>query len=217
MKRTLTTLVALGLVAAPLSAQQHHLAPPDTAATGAMARCAHGMDMGMPGGMGMQMMEGMGQGTMAMPGREAMRRAMHFGPQQVLAQREALGLSAAQVARIEQLVAPSTRMPQHIASMHQAEEDLVRSFDAEVPDTAAVKAAAERLLRLHAGMHAQRIATAALVRAALTPEQRERALQLSPCPMGEMGGMMKRDATPSPAPPGGHEQHHPRKPEAGGR
>lgn len=217
MKRALTTLVALGLVAAPLAAQQHPMARPDSAAAGRMAHCSDGMGMGMSGGVGMQMMEGMGQGAMQMPGREAMRRPMHFGARQVLAQREALGLSADQVARIEQLSATPPRMSQHMATVRKAEEDLTRSFDAEVPDTAAVKAAAERLLRLHAAVHTQRIAKAALVRAILTPDQRERALQLPACPMGETGGMMKQEASPSPAPPGGHEEHHPRQPGAGGR
>jgi hypothetical protein len=172
-------LVVVVLSTSNLTGQQHrHGQAPDTSAQATTQRGRMGM-------MRRGMMEG--QGMAMMPAHDVMQRAMRLSPARLLAHTEALGLTAEQTAQLERLAARDSAAPQErmTAVMHAAEE-LARQFDAAKPDTAAVRAAAERLMALHGRLHAEQLATAAAVRGILSAAQLEKAMLLGHCDMQSM-------------------------------
>jgi Spy/CpxP family protein refolding chaperone len=180
--RRAAALLALVLIPAGLVAQEPE---------GSKEREGHCMMEGMMGGGGMSgdmhgmMQDGMqGAGMMmGMAGGRAAMQTMHLQPLRVLSMREDLGLTPEQVTRLESL-SPVERAPDQdpmraMPSEHQRLEELLA---AEQPDTAEVRAVAERLAALRGAMHAQMLTTAAAVRGILTPAQLEQALAAE-CPM----------------------------------
>lgn len=203
MRSGIVVLVALSFTAGSLGAQQHQRgAPPDSGSSLQMAHCVPGGTMSWMqrdmrpgemhrdmagGGMHMGMMSGMmqGQGMMRMPGGILMRRPMSFQADHILAYREELELQPEQVSQLEQL--ESARGAAHQAAVSAAREQWQKfqeAFDADPPDTAAVRTAAEQALGPHAAIHARMIADAAAVRAILTEAQREKAVTLPRCGQG---------------------------------
>ena len=157
------------------------------------------------------MMGGMGEGggMMAMPGHDVMKKTMRLAPGRILKNGEALELTPDQVKQIEALAERAS--DGHAATMKSAmaaQQELKDLFDADSPDTAAVRAAAEKATTIHAGMHAQRIVAAAAVRSILSAEQLEQAMLLRCSMMGNKGSDMTVPAGEG-APAGAHEQHHP--------
>lgn len=227
IRTTSLTLLAVLLTAGGVSAQeQRHGQRPDT--TGPAAAGPGMMHGSMMGAMGM--MQGMAGGAMCpmmasggmMAAPEIMRRAQHLSPSQVLSQKESLELTPPQLERLQQLLPDESAQRETMTSAHQARQELARLFDTERPNSDAVKAAAEKLFGLQAGMHAQRIAAAAAVRGILTGAQREKAMLIMPEGMsGMMGGClmqgdmmrntMQRGQTDRPG--SEHEQHHPGRPD----
>ena len=152
------------------------------------------------------MMGGMGEGggMMAMPGHDVMQRVMRLTPGRILHNGKALDLTPNQVEQVEALAAK--HMDGREASMKStmaAQQELKDLFDADSPDTAAVRGAAERAMTMHVEMHAQRIVAAAAIRSILSPAQLEQAMLLKGCAMGGNGSGMTM-------PRGGEDQqHHP--------
>ncbi len=206
MRSGIGALMALAITAGPLGAQQPQRGvQADSGAVPRMAPCGGDammsrMQQGMRPGemqmgttacdMQMGMMSGMmhGQRMMQMPGDRLTRRAMRFQPDHVLAYREELELTPEQVAQLQEL--ETARGAAHKEAMSAAREEwhkLQQAFDADSPDTAAVRTAAERALQAHAALHARMIADAASVRAILSGAQREQAIALPLCGRGMMG------------------------------
>jgi hypothetical protein len=190
-------LAALAL-AAPLWAQEHrHGAPPDSAAPTTM--CPAGM-MLMMQEMGM-MGSDMKRGETPDPSisGEMMRMAtvmadvMRFEPRHVLAAGDGLELTSAQVRQLERLVA--VREAAHRGARQGMSWTEVRdALDAQEPDTAAVRRAAENTLAHSSALHVRMAVDAAAVKALLSPEQREKVPAPKGCP-----------ALPH---PGSGEDHH---------
>ena len=169
-------LAALAL-AAPLAAQQP--AKPDTG----MMR--HMMGQGMGQGMMPQMMQ-----MQEMMG--PMMRGMAFAPNHLLVRKDALGLSAQQVARLTAIRdgAKTTHDVAHAdAKTHM--DALAQAMQAAAPDTSAVKL---HFQAAHAAMgkaHWVMLAAAAQAKAVLTDEQRGRvngwvdAMQMHQMQMGQ--------------------------------
>lgn len=193
-------LVALALIAAPVTAQQHQHQGDSTGK--AMA------PMGMAGGSMMgNMMQMMGGGM-------EMMQAMRFLPGNVLMNRDTLKLTAGQVSRIEALGRgapgmagmsmkdtsmkgksiqdmPMKDMPM-MKQMQAGQSQLWAAFDKTPADPAAIQAAAAQMATLHAQMMADHLITAAKVRDVLTPTQREQLAKMpSPC-MDDGAGMMQK-------------------------
>jgi hypothetical protein len=178
----------LALVGTPAGAQQHQHA-------GAMAEA--GQDR--PGSCMMM------QGMMDMMG---MSEAMAFRPAHVLTHREALSLSADQVARIEALdrgmmpeqgmAARSNAATPMAGGMEARMTPLREAFRKTPADPAAIRSAVEGMAAMHARMMSHQLTAAASVRDLLSPEQRDKALAQ---PAGCMAGGMKPGGPP-PAGPG---------------
>jgi Spy/CpxP family protein refolding chaperone len=129
------------------------------------------MQSGMMQG-GMMMMQGGMTGMM--PAHEVVMRAMLLSPQHVTALGEDLNLTDEQIAALDHLRQPAMATPHgHMASEKADGDTLADLFDAEVPDTAAIRAAAVELFQSQAGMHVQTLVNAAAVKQILTPSQRE--------------------------------------------
>lgn len=220
MRKQLLTLLALAAITSQGAAQQpgHDKEP----SAGMMSGMSKGSSDSAGGGMQMMgngmRMGGMGEGggMMAMPGHEVMQQAMRLAPGRILKNGEALELTRDQVERIEALVESDSDGPAaSMKSAMAAQQELKDLFEADSPDTAAVRAAAEKAMTMHAGMHAQRIAAAAAVRSILSAEQLEQAMLLHGGMMGNRGGMMGNKGSDMTAPGGdgapasAHEQHHP--------
>lgn len=145
--------------------------------------------------------EGHGQHQMPMPG-QAMQGMQHCmammggpPPQMLLQHREALGLSADQVSRLEALQARAreTAMPQMQPTMqaHMAAAELLKG---DAPDLqgyeARLREAADHMVRAHVAM-----ARAAVdARRVLTPEQRGRLDELRRQMMSGGPGQMEHGA-----------------------
>ncbi len=189
-RMTIFALLMLALLGSrEASAQRHeHGATADSAPT---PRAMMGQGM-------------MGEAAMMGMGGEIMQQAMPLMPRHVLRNAEALELTSAQVEQLNQLAShdPNDRQG-HMTAMQEAHGKLKALFEAETPDPAAVQAAAEEFLDLHAQMQARHIAGAVAVRAILTTEQLEKLQTLSCCEMG--GGMMMRGSQESSAAPGRHQ------------
>ncbi len=106
-------------------------------------------------------------------------QTMHLQPLRVLSLREDLDLTPEQVTRLESLKPIEHGAMRTMASERQRLEEL---FAAEQPDTAEVRAAAERLTAFRGAMHAQMLTTAAAVKGILTPAQVEQVTAAG-CPM----------------------------------
>lgn len=92
--------------------------------------------------------------------------------------------------------------------MRAAQDELAKAF--ENGNEAGIRAAADRMSKVHADMQVAHLVFAANVRAVLTPDQRTRLEQLpGPCRMGAGQGMMRHEMDEAAAPHGeGHEAHH---------
>lgn len=203
-KRTLTArraavLLALVLIPTGLGAQQHQTPDqPQHAGQGQEGPCmmigkarsgmmSEGM-MGtgaMGGGMQGMMQDHMqGMDTMTdMVGGRATMRAMHLQPGRILSLREDLGLTSEQLTRLESLAGTEHAAASDATPAMPAEQQQLEAlFAAEQPDTAQVRAVAERFARRRGAVYVQMLTTAAAVRGILTPEQLEQAIALR-CPM----------------------------------
>ncbi|HMU60991.1 MAG TPA: hypothetical protein PKA66_04350 [Gemmatimonadales bacterium] len=204
-------LVALALIAAPVTAQQHqHQGDSAGKATTpmGMAGCS------MMGNM-MQMMGG---------GMEMMQ-AMRFLPGYVLQMRDTLQLTANQVSRIEALGKDAPGMAgmsmkdttmkgmsmKDMPMMKQMQADRARlgaAFDKSPADSIAIQAATAQMASLHARMMAQHLIAAAKVRDLLTTAQREQLAKMpSPC-MADGAGMMHQGQSSGGMSTSGAEHDH---------
>lgn len=195
MRKQLLTLLALTAITAQGAAQQPGQdMQPSVGMMGGMSGCSSEMGGGRMGMMGSRMMMGSmgeGGGMMAMPGHDVMQRAMLLAPGRILENGKALELTPDQVVQIEALA--ENDADGRAASMElamAAQQELKDLFDADSPDTAAVRAAAEKAMTMHAGMHAQRIAAAAATRSILSPAQLEQVKLVRGCAMGNKGSGM---------------------------
>lgn len=137
------------------------------------------------GGMGMM-------GMMAMMDECPMMRAARQGPAAVLEHRDSLGLNEAQVRRLEALAAESRVAHREAAErMRELHRELASLTERERFDEAAVRAAWERMGRVHAdwGVTLSRVARA--TRDVLSPEQREKLASLSGGMKGDHAMMMR--------------------------
>jgi hypothetical protein len=153
-------LVLMALVAAPLAAQQP--AKPDTGMRHHMM--GQGMGQGMMPQM-MQMQEMMGP----------MMRGMAFAPNHLLMRKDALGLSAQQVARLTALrdAAKAAHDAAHAdAKTHM--DALAQAMQAGAPDTGAVKLHFQAAQAAMGKAHLTMLTAAARAKALLTDEQRGR-------------------------------------------
>lgn len=135
------------------------------------------------GGMG-------GMGMMSMMGDCPMMQAMHESPAAVLRQREALGLSAEQVQRLEALQTRTEqahpRMMQQMQAVHQ---EIRSATEGDRFDEAAVRAAYGRMAEFHTEMGVSMSRMRHEVRQVLTPAQL-RTLEEQGGGMMGMHGMM---------------------------
>ena len=185
MRTAAAALAALAL-AAPLGAQEHRPAPPSDS-TAPAARCPAGMmlmmqEMGMMG-TGMKSGETPDPGTSDEMKRMAtvMADVMRFEPRHVLAAGDRLELTSAQVRQLERLVA--VREAAHRGARQGMSWTEVRdALDAQTPDTAAVRRAAEGTLAHSSALHVRMAVDAAAVKALLSPEQRDKVPAPEGCP-----------------------------------
>lgn len=190
-KRIGLSLVVLAVASAPLAAQQHQHADTTKVASGKMAMGASSMNgmmgnmmstMGNMMGMMGNMMNMMGDGEMDM--MEVME-AKAFLPGNVLQHKETLKLTADQVSRIEALGGgamgmagmtrkemPAMGMPM-MEKMQTNQKQLQTAFETTPANPAAIQAAMEEMVSLHAKMMGDRLVTAAKTRDILTPAQRQ--------------------------------------------
>ncbi len=135
---------------------------------------------GMQGGMMGQMMSMMR--SCPMMGSAAQ------GPQAALQHREELGLTDAQVQRLETL---QTQAQQHrgqaVERMHAAHQEIARATEAARFDERAVRAGYQRMGEVHTEMGVAMAHNAHEVRNILTAEQRQRLQEMG----GGMHGMMQ--------------------------
>lgn len=133
------------------------------------------------GGMGGMM------GMMSMMENCPMAGAMAQSPAAVLEHREELGLTDAQVTKLEVLQegAKQTRM-QAMEQMGTIHQEIAGITGDEEFDEAATRAAFDQMGDLHTEMGVAMLRTRHDVRSVLTPEQRENLAELG----GGMGGMM---------------------------
>lgn len=187
MTRLITlAAVALSLTAVPLGAQQHEHPRGDRERTGddRAMMCGH---MQMMMGSMMDRQDHGGMEGMAMRG--FMMDVMRFQPANILEHRAQLDLTDAQISRIEELMSGHPGGRAMMSEMRPNGEHLRELFEADKPDTVALRAAAERMAGMHAQMHATHLVRAALTRAVLAPAQRSRAAELATgCRMMEHGG-----------------------------
>ncbi len=127
-----------------------------------------------------------------------MMGAMMRGPGAALSRRKALGLSDAQVQRLEALRASETQaMKQPMDSMTALHRRMAALADAEQLDESAVRAEFDRLSALHTEMGMAMMRATHDVRALLTPEQRKTLAAGSGAGMG-MRGMSGQDMSGCP-------------------
>ena len=136
------------------------------------------------GGMG-----GM-KGMMNMMENCPMMGAMRESPQAVLKQREELGLTTAQVQRLEALQerTEQARMPM-MERMQAAQQEIRSATEGERFDEAAARAAFDQMGNLHTNMAVAMLRTRDEVRQVLTPEQRNELQEMGGGMMGMGGGM----------------------------
>ena len=81
-------------------------------------------------------------------------------------------------------------------TLYRAYRDRIVNFSRRLlADAARGEEAAQDVFTLHATQQARRVAIASAVRGILTAPQREQVMLLSPCPMGQGGGMMMRQGS----------------------
>ena len=137
------------------------------------------------GGMGGAM------GMMSMMQDCPMMRAMHESPGAALRQREALGLSAEQVQRLEALHARAEQAhPRMMQQMQQIHQEIRSATEGDRFDEAAVRAAYGRMAALHTEMGVSMSRMRHEVRQVLTPAQRQQLEEQGGGMMG-MHGMMR--------------------------
>lgn len=140
------------------------------------------------GGMGMMGMMGM----MAMMDEGPMMRATRPGPAAALKHREALGLADAQVARLERLTNEASKArDEAMERMRELHREIRAATEADRFDAAAIRAAWERMGKVHADWGVTLSRSARATRDVLTPEQREKLASLSSGMMGDHAMMMK--------------------------
>jgi hypothetical protein len=195
-KQLLSVLLAALLLPGALVAQQHQHGSQDSAKANAQDTMQMG-DM-MSGGMMMDMMSMMQGGNMMVgtPGHVLMQKVVALQPSRILAHADALGLSSAQVAQLEQLkTEQDTAHQEHMHSMMSEFAKLTELFDDEDVDLAELRSVAETAMKPYRAMHGWMIADAAAVRNILTTAQREKVMLL---PVQGSGMMMQHQ-------PGSHD------------
>lgn len=186
MLRTISAVVMTGLLAAaPVAAQQsHHPGQAGGWMPGYMGMPGAGMGMMMGGGMGMM---GGGMGAMMGPG------GVYGGAAMILRLSEPLGLTDAQVSKLEKIDQDATRAAQtHAQAAAKARTAAAEALQGDAPDLDAYQArlreAAEHTVQLQ--MVSAR--AAANARGVLTTDQREQLRQgvgmISALCTGMMGG-----------------------------
>lgn len=143
-------------------------------------------------------------GMMSMMQDCPMMGAMQESPSAVLEQREELGLTAAQVTRLEALQKGRQQDPmQGMAQMQALHQEITDAADGNAFDEVAARAALDRMGNLHTEMGVAMLRTRHAVRQVLTPQQRETLSAQSSGMMG-MGGMMQNCPMMSDAMMGDH-------------
>lgn len=197
----LSVLFLLALDPAVSMAQQpgHRQMGPDSAP----CHAGPAMQGGMMGGVMQGTMTHMGMMPAGVDGQSMMmsmpRAASMFRFQagRVLAYGDTLALEPEQVSALEQLKTASAAFHRDfMATAMENARRLEEAFEAERPDTAAVRSAASEVFQAHAAMATRMIADAAAVRGMLTAHQREKLLTLPTCP-GMNDGMGAADEQPA--------------------
>lgn len=181
------SVVALTLIAGPLTSQQHQHEEGNTATDAQQM----GMHCSMMGNM-MTMM-----GMMGAEGESGMKTAMSLLPRNVLHHKDALRLTAAQLSRIESLAEAqpdahpmagrrmgNMPMMQGMQEMQAQRQRMRMAFEATPVEEAAIRAVAGEMAAQHGALMAEHLVTAARVREILTPAQRAQLVKLpSTCMM----------------------------------
>lgn len=170
--KTLALSVALVLMAGPLAAQQQQQQPPPPPPQPAPAQ---GPRMGMKGMGGMRGMPGM-MGLMGMqgPGRE-FREVGLYAPRLLIARRQALGLSAEQVSRLEAWAQEARQAADKAAAEARTHWDqLAEIWKQPAPDPNQVRSHAQAAMQAMQAARLAHLVAAAQAKAVLTPEQRGR-------------------------------------------
>lgn len=119
-----------------------------------------------------------------------MMSGMRESPQAVLRQREALGLSADQIGRLEALQERTVQAREPMMEdMHSVHQQIRSATEGERFDEAAARAAFGRMGDLHTEMAVAMLRTRGEVRDLLTPEQRTELREMGGGMMGMGGGM----------------------------
>jgi Spy/CpxP family protein refolding chaperone len=171
--KTLALPVALVLMAGPLAAQQQQQQqpppppPPPAAAPGPrMGMRGMGGMMGMPGMMGMMGMQG--------PAGQV-REVAAYAPRLLIARRQALGLSAEQVSRLEALAQEARQAADKAAAEARTHWDqLAEIWKQPTPDVNQVRSHAQAAMQAMQAARLAHLVAAAQAKAVLTPEQRGR-------------------------------------------
>ncbi len=200
-KSMLRQVIPAVLMLAPMSLAAQtsgmHMAQSDT--TSQQKQACPMMQMmgseGMSGGMmgsrmsGGTMGSGMTNNQMSSAGMMMglpMIKAMKFLPERVLELRDELSLQPKQVTQLEGLqTAMSTVRQEARAAAPMLLKKLNKALASERPDSAAVRAAAQQMLRRHERMTLSMWTTSAAVKTILTTKQLERLAETS----GQLGHM----------------------------
>lgn len=148
------------------------------AAAGGVLYAQHGQGGGM-------------MGMMSMMQDCPMMKGMQESPAAVLQHQKELGLSAAQVKRLQEL--KDSSHPSHMQMMQQMQalhQQIRQATSGDQFNEAAVRAAFDRMGDLHTAMGVEMMRTGHQARQALTPEQREKLAKMGGGMMG-MHGMMQ--------------------------
>jgi len=195
MKAMMLTALGLGLAALPLQAQQAGTQPDSTLNPWASPYCqmmqgSWAMMGGHPGAMmnGYRSMMGGSRGAMmgeasgmmgsetrgvhmTMEGQGMMLQAMRLWPQSLIAQRQQLGLTDAQVAALQKLTDQPPISAEQRDAINQAQDHLAEAFDQS--DSTTMVREAQEVGRLYGELQARQLEVAAQARGVLTEQQRE--------------------------------------------
>jgi hypothetical protein len=195
MKATMLLALGLGLAALPVEAQQSATPPDSTLNPWVSPYCQmmHGswaMMGGNPGAMmnGYRSMMGGSRGAMmgeasgvmvsqrrgvhmTMEGQGMMLQAMRLWPQALIAQRQQLGLTDAQVAALQKLTDQPPISAEQRDAINQAQDHLAEAFDQS--DSTTMVREAQEVGRLYGELQAHQLEIASQARSVLTEQQRE--------------------------------------------
>lgn len=186
-KSMLRQVIPAVLMLAPISlvaqTSGSHMAHSDTTSQQQPQACPMMQMMGSEGMSGGMMGSTMTNNKMSSSGRTMgppMMEAMKFLPERVLKLRDELSLQPKQVTQLEGLqTAMSTVRQEAMADAPMLLKKLDKALASERPDSTAVRAAAQQMLRRHERMTLSMWTTSAAVKTILTTKQLERLAEPS--------------------------------------